>query len=192
MSRFVDIHAHLLPGIDDGPDNLEGALEMAHAAVQSGTETLAATPHVRPDLFPGVHIEELAERGERLREELVRNQIPLRIVGGAEVSLLWALDADDEALRLVTYNQGGTDVLIETPSDAVMIDQLLGPLLQRGMRVVLAHRSAAASCNAIPSGSRAYAIAGWFCRSTPKPSWRRVAAGPVRVRSTCVPKAWRT
>ncbi len=139
MSRFVDIHAHLLPGIDDGPDNLEGALEMAHAAVQSGTETLAATPHVRPDLFPGVHIEELAERGERLREELVRNQIPLRIVGGAEVSLLWALDADDEALRLVTYNQGGTDVLIETPSDAVMIDQLLGPLLQRGMRVVLAH-----------------------------------------------------
>jgi protein-tyrosine phosphatase len=139
MSRFVDIHAHLLPGLDDGPDDLEGALEMARAALESGTETLAATPHVRPDLFPDVHVEELAERCERLREELSRNRIPLRIAGGAEVSLLWALDADDDALRLVTYNQGGTDLLVETPNDATMIDQLLGTLLQRGVRVTLAH-----------------------------------------------------
>jgi protein-tyrosine phosphatase len=47
MSGFVDIHAHLLPGIDDGPGDIQEALEMARAAVDAGTETIAVTPHVR-------------------------------------------------------------------------------------------------------------------------------------------------
>lgn len=139
MTGFVDIHAHVLPGIDDGPDDLVEAVEMARAAVAAGTETIAVTPHVRPDLFPDVHIEELAGRCDRLREELVRAEIPLRIVVGAEVSLSWALSAADESLRLVTYHQNGRDVLIETPSEAVPIDRLLYPLLERGVRVTLAH-----------------------------------------------------
>ncbi len=139
MRGFVDIHAHLLPGIDDGPEDLEGALEMARAAVEAGTGTIAATPHVRPDYFPDVHVEELAERCERLREELARAQIPLSIVPGAEVSLLWAVSAKEDDLLLATYNQRGSDVLIETPSDALLIDRLLYPLLQRGLRVTLAH-----------------------------------------------------
>lgn len=139
MAGFVDIHAHVLPGIDDGPGDLDEALEMARAAVEAGTETIAVTPHVRPDLFPDVHIEELAERCTRMRDELERAEIPLRIVGGAEVSLLWALSADEDALPLVTYGQEGHDVLIETPSEAVPIDRLLQPLLDRGMRITLAH-----------------------------------------------------
>ena len=61
LSGLVDIHAHLLPGIDDGPRDLESALEMARAAVDAGIEVIAATPHLRRD-FPDVHIEELAER----------------------------------------------------------------------------------------------------------------------------------
>jgi protein-tyrosine phosphatase len=139
MSGFVDIHAHVLPGIDDGPADLAEALEMAQAAVEAGTKTIAVTPHVRPDLFPDVHIEELAERCDRLRDELERAQIPLRIVGGAEVSLVWALSADEDALRLVTYGQGGHDLLIETPSEGIPLDRLLQPLLERGLRITLAH-----------------------------------------------------
>jgi protein-tyrosine phosphatase len=139
MNGFVDIHAHVLPGIDDGPTDLGEALEMARAAVEAGTTTIAVTPHVRPDLFPDVHIEELADRCDRLRDELKRAEIPLRIVGGAEVSLLWALSADEDALALVTYGQGGRDVLIETPSEGIPIDRLLRPLLEQGLRITLAH-----------------------------------------------------
>src|SRR5579884_3566750 len=108
MAGLVDIHAHLLPGIDDGPLGLSDSIRMAQAAVDSGIETMAVTPHLRSD-FPEVHVEELAARCQSLREELAWAEVPLTLVQGAEVSLLWALDADGESLRLATYGQRGTD-----------------------------------------------------------------------------------
>ncbi len=135
---LVDIHEHLLPGIDDGPPDLRAALEMARAAVTAGIGTVALTPHVRFD-FPDVHVEELSERCARLDHELRAAEIPLRVLPAAEVSLISALEADDEHLRMVSYNQRGRDLLIETPSDGLLLEQLLGFLLTRGMRVTLAH-----------------------------------------------------
>lgn len=138
MSGLVDIHAHLLPGIDDGPQTLEGALEMARAAVAAGIGTVAATPHLRSD-FPGVHVEELAERCAELRAELRRAEIPLEVVEGAEVSLLWALNADQQALRQASFGQRGADLLIETPHDVTTLERLLQPLRSAGYRITLAH-----------------------------------------------------
>src|SRR5437588_9368643 len=112
LRERVDIHAHLLPGIDDGPADLEGSLAMAWAAVDAGTGTIAATPHLRTD-FPDVHVEELTERCEQMRRALEQAGLPLRIVEGAEVSLSWALGAGEERLKLATYGQRGTDVVIE-------------------------------------------------------------------------------
>src|SRR5579859_513514 len=138
MRERVDMHAHLLPGIDDGPADLDGSIAMARAAVDAGTGTIAVTPHLRTD-FPDVHVEELTERCEELRRALEQAGVPLRIVEGAEVSLSWALDADEERLRLATYGQRGTDVLIESPHDASVLERLLQPLLARGLRITLAH-----------------------------------------------------
>jgi protein-tyrosine phosphatase len=136
---LVDIHAHLLPGIDDGPKELEGALQMARAAVAVGIDAIAATPHLRAD-FPAVHVEEIAGRCESLRTELALDGIGLRVVGGAEVSLVWAVEASDDALVLATYDQRGTDLLIETPAIGVSgLDRLLYGLHGRGFRVTLAH-----------------------------------------------------
>src|ERR1035438_7069545 len=98
MAGYVDIHAHILPGIDDGPEDLEGSLSMARAPRGPGITTLVATPHLRAD-FPNVHIHELADRCRALQQAIHREQIPLRIVSGTEVALVWALDADDEELR---------------------------------------------------------------------------------------------
>lgn len=139
LARLVDIHAHLLPGIDDGPRDLESALEMARAAVDAGIEVIAATPHLRRD-FPDVHIEELAERRHDLRTALKRDQIPLEVIAGAETSLAWALEADDEHLALASYDEHGTDLLIEAPSGSVIgFERLLYELLARGFRLTLAH-----------------------------------------------------
>ncbi|HZU60226.1 MAG TPA: CpsB/CapC family capsule biosynthesis tyrosine phosphatase [Solirubrobacteraceae bacterium] len=138
MAGFVDIHSHLLPGIDDGPTGLPDSVRMAKAAAEAGIGTMAATPHLRSD-FPEVHVEELAARCQGLREELAWAEVPLRVVSGAEVSLLWALDADDESLRLATYGQRGTDVLIETPHDVTGLERLIGSVLARGLRVTLGH-----------------------------------------------------
>lgn len=138
MNELVDIHAHVLPGIDDGPEDLAEAVAMAQAAVEARIGTIVATPHLRPD-FPGVHVSELAGRCAQLREELGRREIPLRVVVGSEVSLVWALEADDAQLALASFDQRGTDVLIETPGDVTMIEQLIFAVRARGFRVTLAH-----------------------------------------------------
>jgi protein-tyrosine phosphatase len=139
VAGYVDIHAHVLPGIDDGPRDLEGALALARAAVGAGTTTIAATPHLRSD-FPDVHVTELASRCEEIRHALEREAIPLELVSGAEISLTWALDASADELRLASYGQRGTDLLIETPSSSVIgLDRLLYELRSGGYRITLAH-----------------------------------------------------
>jgi protein-tyrosine phosphatase len=139
VSGFVDIHAHLLPGIDDGPHDLDQALEMARAAVESGIATIVATPHLRSD-FPDVHLEELGGRCEDLRGALAGAGISLEVVLGAEVSLTWAIEATDEELRLASYGQRGKDMLVETPWVHVAgVDRFLSVLRAKGYRVTLGH-----------------------------------------------------
>jgi protein-tyrosine phosphatase len=136
---FVDIHAHLLPGIDDGPDDLGESVAMVGAAAAAGTSTLVATPHLRAD-FPAVDVFELAERCRALRAAAEDVAPTVNLLGGAETSLGWALAATDEELALASYAQRGTDLLIETPlSSMPAIEPILGELRSRGYRVVLAH-----------------------------------------------------
>ncbi len=139
MEQFVDIHAHIIPGIDDGPSDLEDSLDMARAAAAAGTRTLVSTPHLRQD-FPDVHLEELGARCQSLREAIDAEGIPLTLVCGAEVSLLWAMAASQEQLVLASCAQRGTDLLIETPFTTVSgIDQHLFQIRAKGFRVTLAH-----------------------------------------------------
>jgi protein-tyrosine phosphatase len=139
LPGLVDIHAHLLPGIDDGPPDLESALRMARAAVAGGIEVIAATPHLRGD-FPDVHVGELSDRRRHMVQELAAAEVPLRIVSGAEVSLVWGLEASDDQLTLASYGQRGRDLLVETPFGNVHgLDRLLFEFQARGYRVTLAH-----------------------------------------------------
>ena len=139
VAGYVDLHAHVLPGIDDGPSDADGALAMLRAAATAGIGTIAVTPHLRSD-FPDVRVTELGRRAQELREAGEMAGIPIHIVSGAEVSLVWALEASDEQLALATYDQGGTDLLVETPNlNVVGLDSLLYRLRTKGLRVTLAH-----------------------------------------------------
>jgi protein-tyrosine phosphatase len=136
---YVDLHAHALPGIDDGPSDTEGAITMLRAAATTGIGRLAVTPHLRAD-FPDVHVDELHRRCRTLRDAVAREGIEIEVVCGAEVSLVWALEASDEELALATYGQRGTDLLIETPTfDVVGFESRLNQLRAKGLRVTLAH-----------------------------------------------------
>lgn len=139
MTGYVDIHAHVLPGIDDGPEALEGAIAMASAAAASGTEILAATPHLHRS-FPDVRVDELAARCRSLQQALQQRGIPIRIVSGAEIAVEWLIDASDTDLKLASYGQRGRDVLIETPPASVrIIEPVFRQLRASGYRVTLAH-----------------------------------------------------
>ena len=83
---MVDIHSHILPGIDDGARDIEDTLEMARIAVASGTTDLVATPHCNiPGRYRNYFGEEYKEVFLRARDAIRAEKIPLRLHPGMEV-----------------------------------------------------------------------------------------------------------
>lgn len=132
---FIDLHCHLLPGLDDGPQTPQAAEDMCALAYRSGTVAVVATPHAshryRFD----------AAQAHRQRAALQsRLGFPLRLLGGSEVELsvevlLAALDAPQS----YTLN-GSRYLLVELlPAALAPLDRLLGRLLERGLTPILAH-----------------------------------------------------
>jgi protein-tyrosine phosphatase len=137
---MIDLHTHVLPGIDDGPADISGSLEMLAEAQEEGTVTLAATPHVRPD-HPDVVPAELEERAAALADEAARAGLSIELVSGGEVDLTWAQRASDEELRAASFGGRGHDLLIETPYGELpeRFEDLLFNVGARGYRILLAH-----------------------------------------------------
>ena len=77
---MIDLHSHILPGVDDGPPTVEGSLELARAAVAAGTRTILATPHINDDR--SIDATRVAEGLEALRPELAAADIPLEVLPG--------------------------------------------------------------------------------------------------------------
>lgn len=140
MPGLVDIHAHVIPGIDDGPPDLEEAVIMLSEAAASGISAIAATPHIRSD-FPDVHLRELAARCQAVREASSAAGVDIELVLGAEVALVSTLDASQEDLTLASYGQRGSDLLIELPFSGAApgLASLLYDLRLKGWRITLAH-----------------------------------------------------
>ena len=82
---LIDLHSHILPGLDDGPAGLEGSLAIARSAVADGIRTVAATPHVRDD-YPTT-AGEMERALETLRAALSDEGIDLALVPGGELAL---------------------------------------------------------------------------------------------------------
>jgi protein-tyrosine phosphatase len=137
---MIDLHSHVLPGIDDGPADMAGSLAMAEVAAETGTTCLVATPHLRED-YPAVRLDELAGRVAELNAALRRRGVPLEVLPGAEVDLTAALELSDSELRAATLGGGGRDLLIECPYAPLpsVFERLLSSVTRRGFRVTLAH-----------------------------------------------------
>lgn len=137
---MIDLHSHLLPGVDDGAPDLDAAVALAREAAQAGVRVMAATPHLRAD-YPDVRVEELPERVGAVQAALDAAAIDLRVVSGGEVDVLWAQSASDETLRAASYDAHGTDLLVETPYGELppIFEDLLFRIQVRGFRVLLAH-----------------------------------------------------
>lgn len=84
---MIDLHSHLLPGIDDGARTLEMALEMARQAVDAGTTIMACTPHIYPGLYMNDSVG-IADHIKNLQRELDANGIALQLTCGADAHLV--------------------------------------------------------------------------------------------------------
>jgi protein-tyrosine phosphatase len=83
---MIDLHCHLLPGIDDGASDVEVALEMARIAVADGIRTTACTPHIYPGLFENASAG-IAARVSELQRRLREEGVDLSLVVGADAHL---------------------------------------------------------------------------------------------------------
>lgn len=135
---MIDLHSHILPGIDDGPATIEGSLELARAAVAAGTRTILATPHVNDDA--SIEPARIAAGLVELRAALAEAEIPLEVLPGGEIAIWRLIDLDDETLRALALG-GGPYLLVESPFSPVVGDfePMVLDLHARGHRVLLAH-----------------------------------------------------
>lgn len=134
----IDLHCHVLPGIDDGPDTSEESLALGRAAVTAGTDTIVATPHVnRTYRNDAATINRLVgDLGARFASA----DVALELRKGAEIAMSVADAIAPDELSGLTLG-GGPWLLIECPftSLATGVDILVLKLQSQGYRVVLAH-----------------------------------------------------
>jgi protein-tyrosine phosphatase len=140
LPSVIDLHAHVLPGIDDGPDSLESALELLRELVADGVTTVAATPHVRDD-YPTTP-EQIATTLAALRRAAHAELLEIEILPGAELAvdrIRFALQ--DENLPAFTLAGNPGYLLVEFPYHGWPLDlaDVVDALVRGGVRPVLAH-----------------------------------------------------
>lgn len=148
---MIDVHTHILPGIDDGARTLGDSLEMARAFVADGVTAIAATPHVRDDYPTSADV--MLRAVDALRRALDDEAIPLTVFSGAELAVDWIRRLDETELRRLTLAGNGRYVLVETPYygwPVGLVEQLLR-LRVAGFTPVLAHPERNGEVHANPS-----------------------------------------
>lgn len=133
---MIDLHTHILPGVDDGAADLEMALAMGRLASEEGIVKIAATPHFH-------QISEwslIKKQVEALRGEFSQAQIAVELVPGAELLLDLNL-LDMQAQDIPTYGDQGKFCLIEFPLQQMPIyaDEVLFGLQAKGITPIIAH-----------------------------------------------------
>lgn len=139
---MIDVHCHLFPGIDDGPQTLDAAIALARRAVAAGIERAIVTPHILPRRYDNT-LAGIREAAARFRVELDVLNIPLEIGYAAEVRIgpeVMTL-VEEETLPLLGRIDGYGIVLLEFPDSHILpgSDKLAAWLLERNIRPLIAH-----------------------------------------------------
>jgi protein-tyrosine phosphatase len=193
---YVDLHFHLLPGVDDGPGDMDASLDLARRAVADGSATIVATPHVRADLGLTDAVE-LHARVLELRSALAAAGIAVDVRCGAELGHEMVCRMRQSELDLVAQGPPGRRwVLVETPFHGIGEDfhAATTELRDRGYGVLVAHpeRSADASLDGaaglrreLDSGSlaqlNAQSLTGDHGDDACSSAWELIAEGLIAV-----------
>ncbi|MGI6227395.1 MAG: tyrosine-protein phosphatase [Peptococcales bacterium] len=137
---MLDIHCHILPGIDDGPATWEQSLEMAYLASEDGIRKIVATPHfIKGSYEPPV--QEVLYLTEELNKRIKKENLDLEILPGMEVYLESDLPEMFRKGEILTLNNAKKYLLVEFPSDSIPShsERVLYELRLQGIMPILAH-----------------------------------------------------
>lgn len=139
---MIDLHSHLLPGIDDGAANLEDALQLVDIAVDDGITHSVITPHIHLNRYDN-DVRSIQAAFKVLQQALLQRNIPLRIAYAAEVRI------DPQILTMIASDRipflgelGGYKILLlEFPHSTILpgTEKFIEYLLSRKIRPLVAH-----------------------------------------------------
>jgi protein-tyrosine phosphatase len=138
---MIDLHCHILPGVDDGARTLEEALDMARAAERDGIKTIVATPHLFRGEFDLEGFDSIQQKRHDLNEALKANNIQVELRSGAEVHISHNLIEEIRRNREALVLNGSSYMFIEFPVWHVYqgVKNLFFDLMSEGIRPIIAH-----------------------------------------------------
>lgn len=136
---MIDIHCHILPGIDDGAQTFEISLEMARIAVEEGVQTIVCTPHIMPGVFDNTP-PDIRRRVAELTRDLADKGVEIELMPGSDAHVRPDFVA---ALRRDEIQPIGTGryVLFEPPHNVAppRLDEILFNIRAAGWHPILTH-----------------------------------------------------
>jgi tyrosine-protein phosphatase YwqE len=136
----IDMHSHILPGLDDGAADWEQAIAMARVAVNDGITEMVCTPHWVLGKYENDRKTVLGRFAE-FEERLAAEKIPLRIHTGLELRIDTSIPNRLKTGELLTLNNGGVYVLLELPDENIPsnLHEFFWNLQISGYRPILSH-----------------------------------------------------
>ncbi|WP_134685853.1 tyrosine-protein phosphatase [Brevibacillus migulae] len=137
---MIDIHSHILPGLDDGARSVEEAVAMARNAWLDGITDMIVTPHTHDGIYHN-SLAQIREAVEQLQQVLSSRGIPLTLHVGAEIHIHLELVENLQTALLATLCDQYKYVLLELPSYQLprFTDKLIEELLKKGVTPIIAH-----------------------------------------------------
>ena len=189
---MIDVHAHILPGIDDGPDNWSESITLCKALVADGITDVVATPH-QLGRFGNESADPIRVLVEEVNQRLGDGNIQLTVHSGGEVRLDERIESLLEADKILTLANSKYLLLELLPEVAVNISLLIKHLVSKGVIPIIAHierypyyirRPESASVLAEAGAFfqvTASSLVGSFGRSVSASAWHFLAGGNVVV-----------
>lgn len=138
---MIDLHCHILPGLDDGAQTMEEALEMAKIAEKDGIEKIVATPHLFRNNFIYKDFGIIERKGRELSSALKKNNIRVEILTGAEVHISHNLIDEIKKNRKSLVLGQSSYMFVEFPSEHVFsgVKNLFFELMSEGISPIITH-----------------------------------------------------
>ena len=136
---MIDIHSHILPGVDDGARSIEESIKILQKAADAGVTTIVATPHVL-DVPSKSEWQGVSNIFNRLKQKIVQENIHIEMILGAELFISPELPKNIEENRELCINNGSY-VLLELPVLEIppFTMQTIFELLIKGIQPIVAH-----------------------------------------------------
>lgn len=137
---MIDIHCHILPGVDDGAKHLEDSIAMAKQAISEGIHTIIATPHHKNGRYNNPKNSVLADL-TRLNERIQQEQIPLTIIPGQEVRIHGELIEGYQQDEILTLTGTSRYLFVELPTNHIprYTEQILFDIQMRDLVPIIVH-----------------------------------------------------